>query len=54
MLYGNTYNNWETAQRLTCRYELFSQTVRLKKTTTNEHSSVSVQLLHVVREKIAN
>ena len=31
MFYGYTYKNWETAQRLICHSDLFSQIARLKK-----------------------
>jgi len=33
MIQDNTYRIWETAQRLTCHYDVLSQIMSLKQTT---------------------
>jgi len=43
MVYSNAYTSWETTQRLTCHYDLFSQTVRLQKAESKGTFVCSVQ-----------
>jgi hypothetical protein len=52
MFYSNTYKNRETAQRLICCYDLFSQIIRLKKAV--EQTNVLVFNVHgsVLRKNI--